>query len=154
MAKYYYYDLDKRYGPVDDKELIALYDGNLISADTQICIEGGDKWTPLQSVIDRIKSRQSIIKSVSLSPSPVVSTDKNDIPLSGQSCNETADILLSTCVIVFIFFALAQFIAGAALCSEASLEIGLPLMLSVPGYIFPIAIAYVLRQMFRHQLRG
>lgn len=100
--------------------------------------ENADEWIPIRDAIDDMRTEHE--------------REKNEILTPRQ--NKFADNLLTTSFIVFIFAALAQFIAGAILWSKGSPEIGLPLMLSTPGYIFPISVSYVLRQMFRHQLRS
>ena len=138
MAKYYCYFGEQVKGPIS-YEIIrnALWRGE-ITEDMMIRVENADEWTPLRYAIDGMRAEHE--------------REKNEILTPRQ--NKFADNLLTTSFIVFICAALAQFIAGAILWSNGSLAVGLPLTLSSLGYIFPIAVSYVLRQMFRHQLRG
>ncbi len=138
MAKYYCYFGKQVKGPFS-YEIIrnALWRGE-ITEDMMIRGEDADEWTPLRDAIDDMRTEYE--------------REKNEILTPRQ--NKFADNLLTASFIVFICAAHAQLITGFALCTKLSPEIGLPLIISAPGYIFPIAVSYVLRQMFRHQLRS
>lgn len=122
-------------GPVSARDLIGYFGGVIHSRDKRLILkEGVDNWVSIGSMIDEI--------------------NKDIEAASKPAKDKCADNLLTASFIVFICAALAQFIAGAILWSNGSLAVGLPLTLSSLGYIFPISVSYVLRQMFRHQLRS
>ena len=134
MARYYYNTRGQTAGPVSARKLKSIFEGFLyLSDDDLACPYGSSEWVPINTILNQIHAD---IRS-------------EMIPIQ----NKRADILLTSCVAVFTIASIIQIISGISYCTKGLTTIGFSLIISSPLYLFPISVAYVLRQMFRHQLR-
>ena len=131
MAKWYYMDEGVVKGPVLSSGLQKALWRGCLTRNTMVCKDGSNEWVSLGSVWDEACK---VAKK--------------------QMQNECADNLLTVCVFVFFAMAIAQIVFGIVYLDDKMKEIGISLIFSSLGYIFPISIAYTVRQIFRNQLNG